>query len=162
MNQRDRSICGTSHRVHNIAWYSCERPAPVVPGVLDPEDDRTVVVRLGASSIGDEEVHALVAVLAANDHTHLLDLSGNNITDVGARGLATLLRSSKQLAELDLRRNNITETGTRILAEALEHNNRVRHVFVHGDGRIEALGTISGAVEGGEEDDDDCSPDHRA
>jgi hypothetical protein len=119
-------------------------------------------VRLGGSGIGDEEIHALVAVLSSKDRVDLLDLRGNSIGDVGARGLATLLRSSKVLAEVDLRDNCIGPTGLRILAEALEHNKRVRHVFVHGNGRIEALGTVSSSssTAGGEDeshiDDDDA------
>ena len=35
----------------------------------------------------------------------------------------------------------------------MEHNVRVRHVFVHGNGRIEALGSVSG--EGGDDEEDD-------
>ena len=102
-----------------------------------------VTVRLGNSGIGDEEMHALVAVLSSKDRADLLDLKNNSIGDVGARGLASLLRSSKVLCEVDLRENFIGATGVRILAEALEHNKRVRHVFVHGNGRIEALGTVT-------------------
>ncbi len=121
----------------------------------DRWEGEPVTVRLGSSGIGDEEVHALVAVLAAKDRVDLLDLRKNGIGDVGARGLATLLRSSGVLAEVDLRENNVGPTGLRILAEALEHNNRVRHVFVHGNGRIEALGTIgSGLLADGSPDPD--------
>jgi hypothetical protein len=112
-----------------------------------------VTVRLGSSGIGDEEIHALVAVLSSKDRVDLLDLRSNTIGDVGARGLASILRSSKVLAEVDLRENFIGPTGVRILAEALEHNKRVRHVFVHGNGRIEALGTV-GESENDEDEDD--------
>ena len=121
-----------------------------------------VTVRLGSSGIGDEEIHALVAVLSSKDRADLLDLRGNSIGDVGARGLATLLRSSNVLAEVDVRDNCIGPTGVRILAEALEHNTRVRHVFVHGNGRIEALGSVSGGSDGnggnggGDQDEDDA------
>ena len=111
------------------------------------DEEEPVTVRLGQSGIGDEEVHALVAVLTSRDKCDLLDLRGNSVGDVGARGLATVLRDSRVLAEVDLRDNFVTATGLRILAEALEHNSRVRHVFVHGNGRIDALGAV-GADEG--------------
>ena len=58
-----------------------------------------VTVRLGNSGIGDEEMHALVAVLSSKDRADLLDLKNNSIGDVGARGLASLLRSSKVVAD---------------------------------------------------------------
>ena len=115
------------------------------------EDEELVTVRLGSSGIGDEEVHALVAVLSSKDRCDLLDLRGNSIGDVGARGLASILRDSHALAEVDLRNNFISSTGLKILAEALEHNARVRHVFVHGNGRIEALGTVGGGAGNGDD-----------
>lgn len=78
---------------------------------LEVMELQPVTVRLGNSGIGDEEIHALVAVLSSKDRADLLDLRGNNIGDVGARGLATLLRSSNVLTEVDVRNNNIGPTG---------------------------------------------------
>ena len=54
------------------------------------DEEEPVTVRLGQSGIGDEEVHALVAVLTSRDKCDLLDLRGNSVGDVGARGLATV------------------------------------------------------------------------
>eukprot|EP00949_MAST-11_sp_MAST-11-sp1_P002944 g2944.t1 len=127
----------------------------------------TAAINLADSGISDEEIHALVAVLTANDKVAQLDLRNNRVTDVGTRALAALLRKSENLVDVDLRCNQITPTGVRILAEGLEHNSRVRHVFVHGNGRIEGLGMVADAgapdgVEGkdksdgdGDDDDDD-------
>ena len=54
----------------------------------------------------------------------------------------------------------------RILAEGLEHNSRVRHVFVHGNGRIEGLGMVAdaGAPDADAERDDStvCESNGRA
>ena len=105
---------------------------------------KKVTVSLCDNKIGDEEIHALVAVLSANDNAHVIDLKNNNITDTGCRGLAALLRSTHTLEEIDLRGNSIGRPGIRVLAEAIEHNMRVKHVFVHDKGRIEALGTLTG------------------
>ena len=41
---------------------------------------------------------------------------------------------------VDLRGNKIGKGAIRVLAEALERSERVRHVYVHAGGKIEALG----------------------
>ena len=91
----------------------------------------TTVVRLAENGVGDEEVHALVAVLTGADNVESLDLQSNGITVLGCRALAPLLRVSKALREIDLRDNRLDRPAVRILVEALGHNPRVQHVFVH-------------------------------
>ena len=93
------------------------------------------------SEIGDEEMHALAAVLRKNPSITELNIRMNSVTDEGARALAAVLAGSSRLRKVDLRQNNIGKSGVRAIAEALERSERVRHVYVHAGGKIEALGT---------------------
>jgi myosin protein heavy chain len=99
------------------------------------------VLQLPESNISDEEIHALAALLRNNTSIEELNLRGNNITDDGARALAAVLSGKSGLRLVDLRGNKIGKSAIRILAEALERSERVRHVYVHAGGKIEALGT---------------------
>ena len=69
-----------------------------------------------------------------------LNLRGNFITDEGCRALASVLSSPSSLERIDLRKNRITRKGIKLIVEALERSARVRHVYVHAGGKIEALG----------------------
>ena len=97
-------------------------------------------IYLFPSNISDEEVHALAALLRNNTNIEELNLRGNNITDDGARALAAVLAGRGYLRLVDLRGNKIGQGAIKILAEALERAERVRHVYVHAGGKIEALG----------------------
>jgi len=99
------------------------------------------VLQLPESNITDEEVHALAALLRNNTSIEELNLRGNNITDDGARALGAVLAGKSGLRLVDLRGNKIGKGAVRVLAEALERAERVRHVYVHAGGKIEALGT---------------------
>ena len=103
------------------------------------------VLQLLESNISDEEIHALAALLRNNTSIDELNLCGNNITDDGARALAAALSGKSGLRLVDLRGNKIGKSAIRILAEALERSERVRHVYVHAGGKIEALGTAKWA-----------------
>jgi hypothetical protein len=81
---------------------------------------RGAVVQLPDSGIGDEEMHALAALLRGNTTVSELVLRGNAITDEGARALAAVLAGPCALRAIDLRANHITKSGLRALAEALE------------------------------------------
>ncbi len=98
------------------------------------------VLQLPESNITDEEIHALAALLRNNSSIEELNLRGNNITDDGARALSAVLAGRSGLRLVDLRGNKIGKGAIRILAEALERSERVRHVYVHAGGKIEALG----------------------
>jgi hypothetical protein len=99
------------------------------------------VLQLPESNINDEEVHALAALLRNNTSIDELNLRGNNITDDGARALGAVLAGRSGMRLVDLRGNKIGPGAIRVLAEALERSERVRHVYVHQGGKIEALGT---------------------
>lgn len=114
------------------------------------------VVQLADSGVGDEEIHALVAVINGHDIIANLDIRRNGITDVGARALAALARGSKAIVNIDLRENYVGRSGIRYIAEALEQNKRCSHVYVHGNGKIEGLGPV---VEDGAENEEVLSPD---
>lgn len=98
------------------------------------------VLQLPESNISDEEVHALAALLRNNTNIDELNLRGNNITDDGARALGAVLAGRSALRLVDLRGNKIGKGAIRILAESLERSERVRHVYVHAGGKIDALG----------------------
>jgi hypothetical protein len=98
------------------------------------------VLQLPESNITDEEIHALAALLRNNMSIDELNLRGNNITDDGARALGAVLAGRSGLRMIDLRGNKIGKGAIRVLAEALERAERVRHVYVHAGGKIEALG----------------------
>lgn len=98
------------------------------------------VLQLPESNITDEEIHALAALLRNNTNIDELNLRGNNITDDGARALGAVLAGRSGLRMIDLRGNKIGKGAIRVLAEALERSERVRHVYVHAGGKIEALG----------------------
>lgn len=70
-----------------------------------------------------------------------LNLRKNNITDDGAGAIASILSGQTALKLVDLRYNHIGRLGLKTIAEALERSGRVRHVYVHAGGKIEALGT---------------------
>lgn len=102
------------------------------------------ILKLPESGVGDEEVHAIAALLRNAPNVKELQLRGNAITSEGARAIAAILSNvSCHLRHVDLRGNGITKEGIKVLAEALERNERTKHVYVHAGGKIEALGTTS-------------------
>eukprot|EP01038_Epipyxis_sp_PR26KG_P009467 gene9467-12754_t len=98
------------------------------------------VLQLPESNITDEEIHALAALLRNNTSIEELNLRSNMITDDGARALGAVLAGKSGLKLVDLRGNKIGKGAIHILAEALRRSERVRHVYVHAGGKIEALG----------------------
>ncbi|KAF0688575.1 Aste57867_19820 [Aphanomyces stellatus] len=109
-------------------------------------DDAKLSLKLPESGIGDEEVHAIAALLRNNSSIHELQLHGNAVTSEGARAIAAILGSATcGLTFIDLRKNQIGDDGIRVLTEALERNPRIRHVYVHAGGKIEALGANKAA-----------------
>lgn len=52
------------------------------------------VIQLAESGIGDEEVHALAALLRGNGNITELNLRANVVTDEGARALGAVLAGS--------------------------------------------------------------------
>ena len=111
------------------------------------------VLQLPESNISDEEVHALAALLRNNTNIDELNLRGNNISDDGARALGAVLAGRSSLRSIDLRGNKIGKGAIRVLAEALERSERVRHVYVHAGGKIEALGAGKWGKKGQQEEE---------
>ncbi|OWZ23797.1 hypothetical protein PHMEG_0001255 [Phytophthora megakarya] len=104
------------------------------------------ILKLPESGMGDEEVHAVAALLRNAMNVRELQLRGNSISSEGARAIAAILCiSTCRLRQVDLRNNHIGKDGVKVLAEALERNERIKHVYVHAGGKIEALGTTSSA-----------------
>jgi len=108
---------------------------------MSSKDGAGGVLQLPESNVTDEEVHALAAMLQNNTSIDELNLRGNNITDEGARALAAVLSGVSGLRLIDLRGNKIGKGAIRVLGEALERAERVKHVYVHAGGKIEALGS---------------------
>lgn len=98
------------------------------------------VIQLPESSISDEELHAIAALLRGDMSIQQLVLRDNMISDDGIHALASVLAGKSNISTIDLRGNRITPHGIRIIAEALERSERVRHVYVHAAGKVEALG----------------------
>jgi len=101
-------------------------------------------IQLAESGVGDEEIHALAAMVKGSNHSiRELHIRDNTVTDAGARALAALLAGPPAcpLRIVDIRNNRLTENGVRVIAEALERAENTRHVYVHAGGKIEALGT---------------------
>lgn len=99
------------------------------------------MLQLPDSNVSDEEAHAIAALLKGNQTITELNLRANKVSDEGARALAAVLSGRTALRVVDLRGNMVSRSGIRALAEALERNDKVRHVYVHAGGKVEALGT---------------------
>ena len=90
--------------------------------------------------MGDEEAHAISAMLKGNQTIAELNLKGNLITDEGCRAISSILSAPSVLEFVDLSYNHISRNGIKIIVEALERSQRVQRVFVHAGGKVEALG----------------------
>lgn len=110
-------------------------------------------IHLPEACLTDEEIHAITATLRNNVTVVELDLRRNKISDEGANCIASILSGRTALKLIDLRGNNISRKGLKYLADALERSSRVRHVYVHAGGKIEALGTCEGATQSSSESD---------
>lgn len=111
------------------------------------EEDRKEVGKVGAgrinlpeSSLGDEEVHVVAAMINDNVTIEEIQFRRNNIGDDGARALAAVLASRSTLKFVDLRENHISMSGVKVIADALERSERIHKVIVHPGGKIEGLG----------------------
>ena len=69
------------------------------------------VIQLAESGIGDEEVHALAALLRGNQNITELNLRANVVTDEGARALGAVLAGTSALRTIDLRENSVGKAG---------------------------------------------------
>lgn len=98
------------------------------------------ILQLPESNLGDEEIHALAALLRNNFSIEEVNLRNNQVSDDGARALAAVLAGKNAIKLIDLRGNKISKAGIKNIAEALERNEKVKHVYVHAGGKIEALG----------------------
>lgn len=133
--------------VHEIKSRAALVQQPHYTGTSASASDDSGVLKLPESGVGDEEVHAIAALLRNAPNVKELQLRGNAITSEGARAIAAVLgTASCQLRLVDLRGNAISKDGVKVLAEALERNERTKHVYVHAGGKIEALGTTSAAA----------------
>ena len=104
------------------------------------------VLQLPESNMSDEEVYAIAALLRNNTSIVELNLRNNHITDDGARALGAVLADKSGLKLVDLRGNKIGPGVIKVIAEALERAERVKHVYVHQGGKIEALGACTSHV----------------
>ncbi|CAM9412623.1 unnamed protein product [Ectocarpus fasciculatus] len=117
----------------------------LVAGRDDGTSGRHALNELDLSDCGldDFDVHAVMELACSCPRLEVLNLSMNHIGDAGAASLATVLRrASCGLRRLDLTCNQMSMEGVRVLAKALEENcsRGVSHVYVHSEGRIDALG----------------------
>lgn len=128
--------------VHEVKAHSSSQSA--ASGASSGSDEHLGSIKLSESGVGDEEVHAIAALLRNSSNVKELHLRGNSISAEGARAIAAILsHASSSLRHVDLRHNRISKDGIKVLAEALERNERVKHVYLHAGGKIEALGTTT-------------------
>mmetsp|Transcript_23241 Transcript_23241/g.72809 ORF Transcript_23241/g.72809 Transcript_23241/m.72809 type:complete len:819 (+) Transcript_23241:226-2682(+) len=98
------------------------------------------VIELARTSMSDEEVAALAAMLRGDTQIRRLVLSNNHVTDDGAQALASVLSGKTGLHFVDLRGNKLTSRGIGALANSLGQSEHISHVYVHASGKIEAFG----------------------
>lgn len=99
------------------------------------------------SSLGDEEIHIVAAMLRNNVTIEELQFRRNYIGDDGAMALAAVLADRSGLKLIDLRENRVSINGVKAIAEALERSERVHKVVVHQGGKIEAFGASASIIE---------------
>jgi hypothetical protein len=105
--------------------------------------------------IDDIDMITLVSVLKGSKTITELNLVSNRIGDAGAAALAGLIALSNcKLSFIDMRNNGISMTGIRKLAEAVQNNKGrgIEHVYVHNDGKIDAIGMKTTVGGGGTEE----------
>ena len=103
-------------------------------------------VNLPESNLGDEEVHAIAAMLRDNITIEELQLRRNNISDDGARAIAAVLAGRSGLKNIDLRENHLSVSGVKAIADALERSERVHKVMVQPGGCLEGRGCVDGVT----------------
>ena len=99
-------------------------------------------INLPESNLGDEEIHAIAAMLRGNITIEELQLRRNNISDDGARAIAAVLAGRSGLKNVDLKENRISVSGVKAIADALERSERVHKVMVHPGGCLEGRGCV--------------------
>lgn len=104
-------------------------------------------VHLPESGLVDEDAYAIASILRNNITIEEIQLRGNKIGDDGARAIASILTENCALKFIDLRENRISTMGTKAIADALGRSERVKKVFVHPGGKIEAFGASSSSLD---------------
>ena len=102
-------------------------------------------------NIDDVDCLTLVSCLKGSKTITELNLVSNRISDAGATALAGFIALPNcKLQFVDVRNNGISLNGIKKLAEALQGNvgRGIEHVYVHNDGRVDAIG--NGGVGAGE------------
>ena len=97
-------------------------------------------VHLPESGLVDEDAYAIASILRNNITIEEIQLRRNKIGDDGARAIASILTENCALKFIDLRENRISTMGTKAIADALGRSERIKKVFVHPGGKIEAFG----------------------
>lgn len=100
-------------------------------------------MHLPESGLVDEDAYAIASILRNNITIEEIQLRRNKIGDDGARAIASILAENCALKFIDLRENRISTMGTKAIADALGRSERIKKVFVHPGGKIEAFGVSS-------------------
>jgi hypothetical protein len=104
---------------------------------------------LDECNIDDVDMITLVSVLKNTKTITELNLVSNRISDAGATALAGYISLGNcKLSFVDLRNNGISMNGIKKLSESIQNNvgRGIEHVYVHNDGRIDAIGFKMGVV----------------
>jgi hypothetical protein len=95
---------------------------------------------LGGCGLAEQDLDGVLAQVALCPQLEAVDLRANFLTDRCVGALTRLVEQLPNLKSLGLRGNCLSIDGVRSLALFLEGLRGVRHVYVHRDGQIEALG----------------------
>ena len=100
---------------------------------------------LAGCGLDERDLSGVLNQLAQCTQLVNVDLSANHLTDQCVEPLTHLLEQLPDLALLDLRGNYLSMEGVRSLALFVEGSRKlrggsIRHVYVHRDGQIEAIG----------------------
>merc|ERR1712072_1090927 len=106
---------------------------------LEEEAKRRTLLRY-VHSVKNASIPSIVRSVEKSDEVGVIQLPESSISDEEVHALASVLAGKSNISTIDLRGNRMTPHGIRILAEALERSERVRHVYVHAAGKVEALG----------------------
>jgi len=100
---------------------------------------------LTGCGLDERDLRGVLTQLAQCTQLVKVDLSANHLKDQCVEPLTRLLEQLPNLALLDLRSNHLSMEGVRRLALFVEgsanlRGGAIRHVYVHRDGQIEAIG----------------------
>ena len=127
---------------HIVTLAKSSAGAPAAEGAAQASG--STAPSLSGCALAEADMVELADGLAACSALTTLDLSENFLGDRSSPSILSIVSTLPQLRSLDLRRNSFSIEGIRRVAVFLEgaglRGGAIRHVYVHRDGQIEAIG----------------------